>query len=55
MKFTILVKVKDYLLYYSKYKIAKLTITVQKAITKSIVGQDGPPTNAKVGSGAAEE
>jgi hypothetical protein len=25
---------------------------VQKAITKSSVGQHGPPTNAKVGSGA---
>jgi hypothetical protein len=25
---------------------------VQKAITKSSVGQNGPPTNAKVGSGA---
>jgi hypothetical protein len=27
-------------------------IIVQKAITKSSVGQHGPPTNAKVGSGA---
>jgi hypothetical protein len=30
-------------------------IIIQKAITKSSVGQYGPETNAKVGSGAAEE
>jgi hypothetical protein len=29
--------------------------TIQKANTKSSVGQHGPPTNAKVGSGAMEE
>jgi hypothetical protein len=28
---------------------------IQKANKKSSVGQRGPPTNAKVGSGAAEE
>jgi hypothetical protein len=43
-----------------KYKIAKLTmcetqITIQKAITKSSEEHHGPPTNAKVGSGAIEE
>jgi hypothetical protein len=30
-------------------------IIIQKANTKSSVGQHGPPTNTKVGSGAAEE
>jgi hypothetical protein len=30
-------------------------ITIKKASTKSSVGQHGPPTNTKVGSGAAEE
>jgi hypothetical protein len=30
-------------------------IIIQKAITKSSVGQHGPPANAKVGSGAANE
>jgi hypothetical protein len=30
-------------------------IIIEKAITKSSVGQHGPSTNAKVGSGAAEE
>jgi hypothetical protein len=30
-------------------------LIIQKANTKSSVGQHGPPTNAKVGSGAAEE
>jgi hypothetical protein len=31
------------------------TTTILKVITKSSVGQHRPPTNAKVGSGAAEE
>jgi hypothetical protein len=30
-------------------------IIIQRANTKSSVGQQGPPTNAKVGSGAIEE
>jgi hypothetical protein len=30
-------------------------IVIQKAITKLSVGQHGRPTNANVGSGAAEE
>jgi hypothetical protein len=30
-------------------------IIIQKANTTSSVGQHGPPTNAKVGSSAAEE
>jgi hypothetical protein len=29
-------------------------IVIQKAITKSSLGQHGPPTNAKVGSGVAK-
>jgi hypothetical protein len=43
-----------------EYKIAKLTMCKtqsqsKKAVTTSSVGQHGPPTNAEVGSGAAEE
>jgi hypothetical protein len=30
-------------------------IAIQKAATESSAGQHGPPTNAKAGSGAAEE
>jgi hypothetical protein len=43
-------KTKCTIVILRTYKIAKLTMIVQKAITKSSVGQHGPPTNAKVGS-----
>jgi hypothetical protein len=39
----------------SKVNNVENAIIIQKAITKSSVGQHGPPTNAKVGSGVAVE
>jgi hypothetical protein len=39
----------------SKVNNVYTAIIIQKAITKSSTGQHGPPTNAKVGSDAAEE
>jgi hypothetical protein len=39
----------------SEVKYVLNVIIIQKAITESSVGQHGPPTNAKVGSGAYEE
>jgi hypothetical protein len=50
---------KNLFLYSQKYKIVNITmynvsnvIIIQQANTKYSVGQHGPPTNAKVGSGA---
>jgi hypothetical protein len=43
------------LIQNSEVNIVKNVIIIQKANTKSSVGQHGPPTNAKVGAYAAEE
>jgi hypothetical protein len=40
---------------YSEINNVSNVIIIQKANTKSSVGQHGPPTNAKVGSGVMEE
>jgi hypothetical protein len=39
----------------SKINIVQNVIIIQNANTKLSVGQHGPPTKAKVGSGAEEE
>jgi hypothetical protein len=39
----------------SEVNIAQNVIIIQKSNTKSNVGQQGPPTNAKVGSCATED
>jgi hypothetical protein len=44
-----------YILQNSEVNNEYNVIIVQKAITKSSGRQHGPPTNAKAGSGAAEE
>jgi hypothetical protein len=46
---------KTELLDRSEVSNVSNVIIIQKANTKSSEGQHGPPTNAKVGSGAAEE
>jgi hypothetical protein len=43
------------LIQNSKVNNVQNVIIIQKAITKSSVGQHGPPINAKVGSDAAKE
>jgi hypothetical protein len=47
----------NHVLIYKNIKVNNVlnVIIIQRANTKSCVGQHGPPTNAKVGSGAAEE